>query len=514
MIFHEPRMLLLLLLLPPLGWLMRRAAHRNRLAAEQLRGANDERPSAPRRRRWRLASFAALITALAAPAWNPRPGPGAETGRHLVLALDISRSMLAEDLFPSRLESARIAIHEALPSLQGRRVGLITFAGSAAVRVPLTRDHHFVQYMLKRAAPSDAEIGGTTLQAAIEKSIDLMIPEGEENRTDVVFFTDGEDHGSDLDATAKQLADCGARVLMIGLGDPELGARVPDPSSTNEWMRHEGRIVVSRLEEETLHRLARISPHVEYFPARTSPFDLRSVYTRFTAEAPPGPAAEEGAVVYTEGRPWLIAAALLCWWLAAGAPLRYRTVRLLLLLLCIAGCSPENREPEGEYARRMERGNTLWRRAQREIREDPAVALATLEAGREAFLRAALLRPGDRPAARRIAGVSAQIREVKRALPPGEPESTARDPDRDAAQRPGPGEFEEEYGEGDPGAENVAPSQRSIPMSAESLRVALENRRLPEPDYSASEILAEEAENQKERAERRGRRASGVNKNW
>ena len=206
-----------------------------REAACRLKGVAPENgPAGLGRRDWlALAALACVVLALARPQWNPRPYDVERRGRDLVIALDVSRSMLAADVFPSRLEAARIAIHEALPALAGQRIALITFAGSASVRVPLTLDHGFVRYMLERADPSDMDVGSTSLQAAFEKAVGTVLTDAAGGRRDLVVFTDGEDHLSDIEKTAELLEKCGARVLIIGLGDPVRGARVPDASGTN-----------------------------------------------------------------------------------------------------------------------------------------------------------------------------------------------------------------------------------------------------------------------------------------
>ena len=253
-----PWMLLLLPVVALAGWLMLRARRLQYEAACRLQGvAPENRPAGLGRRDClALAALACTVLALARPQWNPRPYDVERRGRDLVIALDVSRSMLAADVFPSRLEAARIAIHEALPVLTGQRIALITFAGSASVRVPLTLDHGFVRYMLERADPSDMDVGSTSLQAAFEMAADNVLTDATGGRRDLVVFTDGEDHLSNIEKTAELLAECGARVLIIGLGDPIQGARVPDASDTDQWMRYKDAEVVSRLEEGTLAKLA------------------------------------------------------------------------------------------------------------------------------------------------------------------------------------------------------------------------------------------------------------------
>ena len=411
MIFQAPLMLLLLLLTPVVAKVLTRAHRLREDAAAKLRGERPASAAWQRRRARQVGAFVVLIMALARPGWNPHPGPPSLHGRDLVIALDISRSMLASDVFPSRLEAAKIALHEGLPYLQGQRVGLILFAGAASVRVPLTRDHDFVRYMLDRASPTDADVGSTSLQSAIEKAIDVVLKESDQGQQDLIIFTDGEDHISDGDKMAEELQECGARVLIIGLGDPVAGARVPGIGGTNSWMKYKEADVISRLDEETLIRLSSESPNVVYHAARTRPFDLVTLYQQALADTELIQSAESGDLIYSEGYPLFIALALLLLF----CPIPKGLLPLLVALL-VAGCGPKIGSPDAEYAESMALGATLWSEAQLPMGADPRTGLAMLLDARSAYLRAALLLPADEAAARHIAGVTAQIRSVEEAI--------------------------------------------------------------------------------------------------
>jgi len=412
MILKAPWMLALLLILPILGKLLLRAYRLQNDAAGKLRGRRSLFSKGVKTNiALRLGSFAALILALTQPAWNPHPGPAGMKGRDLVIALDISRSMLASDVFPSRLDAAKIAVFEGLDHLRGQQIGLITFAGAASVRVPLTLDRNFIRFMLERAVPADAEVGGTSLQAAIEKAIDVVLHESENGHQDLIILTDGEDTISQIEKTAEELRECGARVLIIGIGDPVAGVKIPDPVKTNAWMRYKGADVITRLDEEKLTQLAAGSPNVVYYPARTQPFDLVAVYRQMLADTKGIPTDEKGQTIYTEGYPWLIALAMLLWIF----PLIRRLLPVLAALL-IAGCSPNIQPLENDFAQRIEKAATLWAEAQSSAETDPRSALTILQDAREGFLRAAMLQPSDMQAAQQIAGVSAQIRKVELAV--------------------------------------------------------------------------------------------------
>ncbi|MGE4489735.1 MAG: VWA domain-containing protein [Kiritimatiellales bacterium] len=412
MIFQAPWFLLLLLILPILGKIDARARRLKMKAAEKLRGKRNSSNHWKKTAALRIGSLAALVIALAQPAWNPHPGPPGEQGHDLVIALDISRSMLAADVFPNRLEAAKIALFESLDQLRGQQIGLITFAGAASVRVPLTLDHNFIRYMLERAAPSDAEVGGTSLQAAIEKAIDVVLKESEKGRQDMIILTDGEDHISNIEKTTQELRDCGARVLIVGLGDIDNWTKIPDIGKTNSWMQYKGSDVTSHLEEVTLNLLSVESPNVVYYSAQTRPFDLLDLYTKLIDDTKNLPLEGDRPTVYTEGYPLFIALALLLWaWPAA----RNRLFPAILALL-VASCSPNFQTLEKDYQQHVDQGRTLWTQAQPSVEADPRAALSTLTNAREEFLRAALLIPGNERAAQQIAGITAQMHQIEQAI--------------------------------------------------------------------------------------------------
>ena len=411
-----PWMLLLLPLVAMAGSLMARARRLQHEAACRLQGGDSEDgPGHLTRGDWlSLAALICVVVALARPQWNPRPHDIERRGRDLVIALDLSRSMLAADLFPNRLEMARIAIHEALPAFAGQRVALVTFAGSATVRVPLTLDHGFVRYMLERADPSDMDVGSTSLQAAFEKVANTVLTDSAGGHRDLVVFTDGEDHLSDIGKSAELLAQCGARVLIVGLGDPARGARVPDARVDDQWMRHNNVEVISRLEERTLKELADQASNVTYFPARTRPFDLVPLYQQLIAGA--GDDVVVGGlrqVRYTEGYPYLLALAVMLWLASSSWKLPKMANLMLLSLLLTPGCAPRV-DDDGEVAFRatFKQGSELLKFAQEQSDADALAERSLLVDARDEFLRAALLRPGHIETARQITTITRRLHEV------------------------------------------------------------------------------------------------------
>ena len=419
-----PWMLLLLPLVALVGWLMARARRLQRDAACRLKGVvPEERPgpdwAAATRWLWRPSAVRFLR-------WPGRNGTRVpmrwNAGRAIWSSLlDVSRSMLAADVFPSRLEAARIAIHEALPALAGQRIALITFAGSAAVRVPLTLDHGFVRYMLDRADPSDMDLGSTSLQAAVEKAVGAVLTDAAGGRRDLVMFTDGEDHLSNIEKTAEMLAKCGAARPDHRPGRP--APRCPRAGSVRHKTHGCGTrtpMVVSRLDEGTLAKLAGKSSHVTYYPARTHPFDLVTLYQQMIAGATGDVVVGElREVRYTEGYPYLLG-------LAVGAVAGVVAIGRLPAarhlagpgLLLLPGCgSADGRGRRGGVS---DKGPSRVVSCSNMRRSNPPstcrpLARCLLDA-REAFLRAGLLRPGDIETARQITAVTRRLREVDAAI--------------------------------------------------------------------------------------------------
>ena len=409
MIFKAPWFFLLLPLLPLLYRVLKRSQLKTQKALQELKSSSSQSKPGNFRIMLKISGVLMLILALARPAWNPHPVPSAVKGRDLVIALDISRSMLAADVYPSRLEAARFVLLEALPGFRGQRLGLLTFAGSSSVRVPLTLDHNFLKYILDRVQPADADIGSTSLQSAVEKALDIVLDESEKGKQDLIILTDGEDHISDVDKVVEQLREWGARVLIIGMGDPVTGARVPDIGDEKKWMKYKGQDVISRLDETILQKLASESPGIVYYPARTKAFDLMTLYRNLLEQTSEMDAGDQTQVVYDEGFQYCVALALLL--LAFSFKHRLWTT---LLVLAICGCGAQSERGATEYERHFNQGLTSWQDAQLTIENNPAFAMDILMDVRESFLQAAMFKPGDLPAAQHIAGVSAQMREVER----------------------------------------------------------------------------------------------------
>lgn len=205
---------------------------------------------------------AALAMAAAGPRWGVRAVEGRALSLNVVLAVDVSKSMLAADLDPNRLERARLFARRVLRELSGDRFGLVAFAGRAYVLSPLTVDHSAVQLYIDALDPYMMSEGGSALATALHQATDLVRASDTAGDRVIVLLTDGEETAQDLDAVrvaADRTARAGVRVVAVGIGTPR-GATVPaaDPVTGRAAgsVRDEyGEVVTSRLDEETLRMI-------------------------------------------------------------------------------------------------------------------------------------------------------------------------------------------------------------------------------------------------------------------
>ncbi len=213
-----------------------------------------------------LVAGAAFLLGIAAagPRWGTRVVEGATSSRSIVLALDVSKSMLAPDIEPNRLERQRVFVRRLLRELAGDRIGLVVFAGRAYVLSPLTVDHSALHLYLDALDPSIVSQGGSSLASALTQAADLATGNDETSPEQAILLvSDGEAHDEEAMVLeiADQLGQTNARVFTVGIGTPG-GANVPDIDARtgrmNGFKRDEnGEIVVSRLNASLLNEIAR-----------------------------------------------------------------------------------------------------------------------------------------------------------------------------------------------------------------------------------------------------------------
>ncbi|MDB4433157.1 VWA domain-containing protein [bacterium] len=347
-----------------LFWLdRRRGSALDRLLGRRLQERLVHRP-APWRRLARVLllglSAAALVLALMRPQWGMRYVATPRVGAEIMIGLDVSRSMLAEDVAPNRLERAKAEIADLLTYLDGDHVGLIAFAGRASVLAPLTPDFSFLRLVLDGTGPHSVTRGGTRIEEPIRKAVAGFGPTTGASRA-LLLITDGEDHGSfPLDA-AKAAAEAGVKIIAIGFGDEGGGEiYVTDPRTGARTLLRdaEGRAVVSRLDGELLRDLA-LETGGAYVPAGTGLLDLQSIYEEHIARLTRGQLDPRGRAVREEGYQWFVLLSLVALLASAaiasgragsvaspGRAARAAAAALLALALAAPGQTRAQESPE------------------------------------------------------------------------------------------------------------------------------------------------------------------------
>ena len=264
--FASPEWLLALLLVPALAGVLWLSARRKRSLLAQF-GDSDLvarlTDSVNVRARWikavlQLVAVAVLAFALARPQFGSRVETVRRRGQDVMVAVDLSRSMLAEDVTPNRLDRARLSILRLIRNLDGDRIGLVAFAGDAFVQSPLTTDYTAAAMFLNAMDPDMMPIQGTDLGEALRISLDALDQGAREDRI-LILVTDGEDHEGSIDEQLERAVDGGVRIHSVGIGSTD-GVPIPLEGAGIGQGRferdEEGNVVTTRLDEETLRRVA------------------------------------------------------------------------------------------------------------------------------------------------------------------------------------------------------------------------------------------------------------------
>ncbi len=254
-------------------WIVSRWIARRRLA--RFISPAIAAPAAGAARRRRLAEFCValavlmlLAVTLARPLTGPKPGTAERSGVDLVILLDVSKSMLAEDIEPSRLGAVKKELRDWLKNSAGDRIGLVPFAGDAFVMAPLTFDYQALDFVLDAAGPKSISAGGSNFPAAIETAAELLAKDTESARV-ILLVSDGENLGGDAVAAARKAHSTDKiTILTVGAGTAQ-GGKVPaddyakyeslppDKRPAKGFVRNEyGAWVTSRIDERTLRSIA------------------------------------------------------------------------------------------------------------------------------------------------------------------------------------------------------------------------------------------------------------------
>ena len=272
-------------------------------------------PAGSSGRRWLkvvllLVGLSCLIAGAARPRWGVYFEEVQSRGVDMFVLLDVSRSMLAEDVAPNRLERAKSDIRDLIERMEGDRVGLIVFAGAAVVQVPLTTDHEFFVSVLTDVDEESAPRGGSLIGDAIRKALSSLGQHADRDNV-LVIITDGEDHESFPAEAAAEAAARGVKIFTVGLGDSQEGGRIPvrDRSGRLTYLQHDGQELWSQMNEDLLRQIA-LDSGGAYIPARTQAYDLGQVYEDHLAGLARGELTTEKRKRFRDRFQWLLAIGL------------------------------------------------------------------------------------------------------------------------------------------------------------------------------------------------------------
>lgn len=202
-----------------------------------------------------ITAVALVVLAAARPQFGSKLREQKSEGIEMMLVVDVSNSMLAEDFTPSRLDRTRYAIDKLFASLHQDRVGMVVFAGEAKVQLPITTDYRMARSFARKLSPSLVSVQGTDLGQALSLAT-LSFSNAKDKSRAIILITDGEAHDADAVEAARRAAEQGIRIFCIGIGTPE-GAPI---KIGGEFIRDEkGDMVVSRLNEKMLQEIADIA---------------------------------------------------------------------------------------------------------------------------------------------------------------------------------------------------------------------------------------------------------------
>ncbi len=209
-----------------------------------------------------MVALALLIIAAARPQFGQSERTEKRQGIEAIVALDISNSMMAEDVAPNRLDRAKQMLSKLMDNMVDDKVGLVVFAGDAFVQLPITCDYVSAKMFLNTTKPDLIKTQGTAIGQALSTSIrcfgaidDPDSPVKNDVNRAIILITDGENHEDDAVAVARRAKELGIQVLVVGIGKPE-GSPIPVPGTNNFIKDRSGNVVVSKLNEEMCREIA------------------------------------------------------------------------------------------------------------------------------------------------------------------------------------------------------------------------------------------------------------------
>lgn len=201
-----------------------------------------------------MVALSSFVVALARPQFGTRLDTRERVGIEAIIALDVSNSMLAEDVKPNRLEKAKMMVSNMVDGMKDDKIGLVVFAGQAFVQLPITSDYVSAKMFLETISPAMISVQGTDVAEAINLSMRSFTQQEDVSRA-IFVITDGEDNEGRAVEAAKKAASQGIRVYVLGIGNPG-GAPIPIPGTGQYIIDEQGNTVVSKLSEEMCREIA------------------------------------------------------------------------------------------------------------------------------------------------------------------------------------------------------------------------------------------------------------------
>ena len=228
-----------------------------------------------------VAGLALALFAAARPQWGRTTEKVVERSRNVVVAIDVSRSMLAQDVRPNRLERAKADVADLIDSLDGDRCALVAFRRTGVVICPLTTDHGFLRGALEQLTPESAPRGETDLGSAIRAALEALDPAADDHNA-IILISDGGDLRGEALQNAGIAKKRGIPIFTVGIGDPKHGAAIPSEDGRGV-QKFKGEVVKVKLEESALKALAEASKgrYVPLATAGTAETTLGAIYRRF-----------------------------------------------------------------------------------------------------------------------------------------------------------------------------------------------------------------------------------------
>lgn len=202
-----------------------------------------------------IVALILLIIAAARPQYGQQEKTVKRQGIEVMVALDVSNSMLAEDVAPNRLGRAKQMLSKMIDNMIDDKVGLVVFAGEAFTQLPITCDYVSAKMFLNTITPNLISTQGTAIGSALQTAITSFGAQENTPGRAIILITDGENHEDDAIAVAKQAQELGIRIFVIGIGKPE-GSPIPKPGTNDYFKDRAGQVVVSRLNEEMCQEIA------------------------------------------------------------------------------------------------------------------------------------------------------------------------------------------------------------------------------------------------------------------